>query len=406
MARTREHESLLGTVDGQHFTNAHIYTSHPSDLAALRIRWEEGGSWRLSLLAEGQNALALPGKAKLFHRAPEGRPFDERHLIVVLAGRSSGLSSLNNWIVQTDDNFRAVSIDLDDVRRAGRDSAEQLQAATKAICHEIRFYASGLDGATLNGIQDDLRASSSAVEVLEILARNWHEVIQGVVFRNFETLEEDTRRGLFGRLRRLYDHPARPLRTLRIFLLGHSLSALDPRLTDPASNLLSVSRIYTVTGLRREEMRMMADRGIGSPLDAADEAKLWAYSGGHPLLVQALLGSVKRQETDLDTAAKQLVAQGLPAFEAWKQDLQGLLAHHGGSLERIVRSLLRRGFYAPGAVHDPYAFQELFIQGWIRPYEPGVDPALPGNGGGPDTWVWRSLCHQHLAAEAFARRRS
>ena len=132
-------QDLLGTVIGTSYTTDHIYTSHASDREAMRLSWKGGRAWRLSLLAEGQSSLDLPGRDILLERSAGNGPLDERHVVLVVAGRSCGLSSLNNWIVQGEQGFRAVAVDLDDIHRAGEDHQQQLKAAAEAIVHDHRF---------------------------------------------------------------------------------------------------------------------------------------------------------------------------------------------------------------------------------------------------------------------------
>ncbi len=242
------------------------------------------------------------------------------------------------------------------------------------------------------------------IEIVETIAREYSDVITGIVFRNFEALGLETKKRLFGRLRRLYDEADRPMRDLPVFLLGHSYLALDPIMIEPGSNLLPFSYVFTLPSLTSDEIQKMAAKlpaTDGRPtLDSLQLGRIREWTGGHPLILQALFRLIATHgETLALGEAMGLLERDRPrVFATWVKSLKEFL-DGDPEIERIIHILLREARYPRRRVHSRFAIEVLFIQGWISFDPPRSDPSQD------QMLVWRSECHRMLAGEAYARRK-
>jgi len=393
-------EELTGTVGGGYFTTDPLEFPPPPDEAAagggegkeaVRVRWNDGAAWRLRFLGQGNTVEPLPGKDQLF--TPD-RPQQPRtpKILIVAAARNSGLSSFHHWLEAGPRPLRALSVNLADAQLKGRDPEDKL----KAIAELLRREAEKLGGARP-------QEGGDPIEILLDVAGWSEKKPEALILRNFETLDRQTAERFFGRLRHLYENPSRPRSGMILVLLGHSVEALDPVQHSEVSSLLTLGSFYTLTPLYREEVEDMLAVARGSTASQRRHRKedpeletLLSWTGGHPLLVQAVLERMTRPKdaVSLDEAIELMGRERLQAFNTWVDRLVSSLDNF--SIRRIVETLLSRDRFLRTGAEDRYAALELLVQGWIR-----LDAARGDRG----AWIFSSDCHKMLAAEAFARRK-
>ena len=141
----------------------------------------------------------------------------------------------------------------------------------------------------------------------------------------------------------------------------------------------------------------MAER-LSSSTTELETVMTW--SGGHPLLVQALFRQMQADALTTSEAIDLLEDSRLPAFESWVSQL-GRLIDGNDEIGDIVRIMLKgrpdRSF--PLRVFSSrFAVAELMTKGWIA-IDPGSRAAQ-----GEDELEWRSALHRKLADEAYAKR--
>jgi len=392
-------EELTGTVVGSYFTTDPLEFQPSPDEAtagggeneeAVRVLWKDGAAWRLRFLGQGNTVEPLPGKDQLFAPGPLLEVRTSK-ILIVAAARNSGLSSFRSWLQAGPAPLQALSVNLADAQLRGREPEDKLKAIADLLAQEAERFGGGRP-----------RASADPIEILYEIARWKGERPQALILRNFETLDRKTGERFFGRLRHVYENPARPRIGFSLVLLGHSVEALDPLQAGEVSSLLTLGRFYTLTPLYREEVEDMLAVARGSTGSKRPPGKedpeletLLSWTGGHPLLVQAILERMTRCEdaVSMDEAIELMGRERLQAFNIWVDRLVSFLDN--SSMRRIIETLLSRDRFLRTGTEDRYAALELLVQGWIR---------LDESHGDRGAWIFSSDCHKMLAGEAFARR--
>ncbi|MEM6456031.1 MAG: hypothetical protein AAF772_13130 [Acidobacteriota bacterium] len=365
---------------------------------------DSGRRWRFTYLCSGLEKPRLPGatayargngEVSLSPDDKADRALAHEPLLIVAGNRHSGISSYANWLVASE---RYVTLDFAWVLNSSEHHEQRLDNAARRLRDQLAEQGDEADA--------ERDASADPIEVIRhvVTPSNGASDIAGVVLRNYDadigdaSSREDLYTVFFGRLRSFLDDTRQRASIKRIVLLGHSYRALDPYMRAPKSNLLPYAQLFTTDYFSRGEIERFATYpgNAGRPIFTSDDAIVRAqrWSGGHPLLVQALCKvAVEEEIDDVDDMIWELEDRRPLAFESWIERL-GQLIRDESEVARIVGVLLHHDEMAMHLVASRIPMEELFIQGWITADGPRRAQMLR----------WRSDCHKHLAQIAYARR--
>lgn len=377
---------LVGEVKGsrnsQFSTRSLAFDPNLEEPRSITVEWEGGQGWRLRRLSRGNEPAPLPGRDHIL-TAQQIREGDPLKIIIIVANQHSGLFSCHNWLRYGKHSLKTLSVNLSDVQDAGNNPDERLSALAERI--RSQAVEPKADSQPIYGEEDPIKLVRGLPE--------WRPRPEAIAFRNFDALDNQTAERLFGRLRALYEDSIQARALPSLVLLGHSTAPLDPEEKGPVSSLLKLAECYTLSSLQEPEVQQMAerfDRKVAGKKTSVQHIMAW--TGGHPLLVQALFQTLQTDPDirSIENATRFIERERLPAFDVWVQRLRESLPQP--EISRIVDVLLRRKRFLRSPFEHRTSVLELLVQGWIR-----LDTE-------ENAWVFRSECHRMLAAEAFGQR--
>ncbi|HKV08498.1 MAG TPA: AAA-like domain-containing protein [Thermoanaerobaculia bacterium] len=226
--------------------------------------------------------------------ASQIREGDPLKIIIVVANYHSGLFSCGNWLRYGRHGLDTWSVNLSDVQDAGNEPDERL----RVLLQRFKSQAKGFTESS-----EANRTEGDPIEFIRRL-REWEARPEVILLRNFDSLDAYTAERLFGRLRALYEDSVQAKDLPSLVLLGHSTAPLDPEEKGPVSSLLKLAECYTLSGLQEPEVQKMAEKSALK----ANEKKLnigkgeirniMTWTGGHPLLVQAIFSALANRSGD------------------------------------------------------------------------------------------------------------